>query len=120
MITTSRLTTLKASLCRLLIVGAALSGIWIYSASATLTFDLRAKLLKGAAFADPKNVVVAPGDNVTLELFAVVSATTTTGTNAFQELIGSVLSTINSVTGNLGSPALEAPFNAAGSAGIHW
>jgi hypothetical protein len=83
------------------------------SAHAGLMMDLRAVALNGVPMAPTKQVLVGPGDVLTLDLFAVITGTNGLNDEATQNMHGSLRSS-GTLLGNL-SGGRVAPFNAAGS-----
>jgi len=97
---------------------AALAGVGASQADAALLIDVRATgaTTSSAGVVDPKNVVInAPGDTVTLGIFASVTGTDGINNETLQSVYG-LLNSVGAVKGNMsGTPStLVAPFNGSG------
>ena len=107
------------SLHKHLLLGGIASLLFAATASATLTFDLRATQLNGVPVADGKNVIITQANDViTFALFADVTGTNALATEGFQTMLtGGVVSTANGgIRGTMEGPALSGNFGATGSA----
>jgi len=87
-------------LSRALLGSAALIGLGVSTANATLLIDVRASTRNGVSVADPKNVAVAVGDTLVFRVFADVTGTNDARPDCIQDLSGSFLST-GGIKGNL-------------------
>lgn len=101
---------------RALLCGAALSGLGISTANASLSIDLRAVTRNGVAVSDPKTVLVAVGDTIVLRVFADITGLDESKPDCLQDLAGSFLST-GGIKGTLAlsGSGITAPFTANAS-----
>jgi len=99
-------------------VGAAgLAGFGVSQADASLLIDVRATgaTTAGGGVLDPKNVVLAaPGDTVTLGVFASVAGTNGVNDEMFQSVFG-LLNSVGDIKGNLSGGYTPAFFTAGAS-----
>src|SRR5476651_1991220 len=88
------------------------------TATATLTYDVRATLLNGVALSGGNSSKslsgLAANDVVTFELYAMVTGTAA-GVEGYQNGYGKLASTGAGLLGNLGNYAFAAPFSNTGS-----
>jgi len=102
----------------MLLAGAAVSGLGVSVTNAGLLIDVRAVKLNGVNLTagQAKSVNVAPGDTVSLRVFADVTGSNATKAQALQSLSGSFLST-GALKGYMALSAAgqQKPFNASGA-----
>jgi uncharacterized protein (TIGR03382 family) len=73
----------------------------VQKADASLIIDLRATAVNGTAITPTKSVTIAPGDNVTLAIWARVNGADTTANDRVQSVAGNIVSSTGGLLGNL-------------------
>ncbi len=101
---------------KILFIAGAAVGVAIHQASATLTIDLRVVAVDGIPSPNPKVLCPSPGQIVTFDVYAIVTAATEApGMEGFQIAVGSIVSANGGALGDVLTNELAAPFGASGS-----
>lgn len=105
-------------LSKSIVVAVATLAATALTASATVSFDLRATLLNGVAVSDPKNVTIDVGSLIVLELYAIVAANPDTAAlEGYTSFVGGTMlsSAGGNIFGNFETPTNITPFRSSGS-----